>query len=562
MAARAMWRQLSTVVPRPSATKAPSKTVPELRLRVPSGIRQKSGVVSTIFNTKLAELEAWIVKNSSWLALGIIAAAFTVRLAYSGYCYLNPDEAAGFDAARPRSWIETYEASLLLTHPPLFILVLHGILFLGRTELILRLPSLIGGTAALWFAFAWMRRTLGEIPAIAGLAFMALSPAAISAATEVRQYGLLLCFVCGALYATERAFTKRSTNWTIIQGLFLLCALLEHYTAIVVLLSLGLYILLRSFLDGVPRRILFTIGVSQFVLATVLAWLYFGHVRGSIPFGPGASMDYLRNYYYAEGRETPLGFAWRALSGTFTYAVGPRRLAFLCMLVFLVGLAALLAGRTKARRLLALLIVSPFAVGFAAAIFQVFPFAGSRHQIYLLPFLAAGISAALACLQRGRAVPLLLLGVVVAPLWMSRAALDNNRRALPIRDMTAAIEYVKRMIPRGAALFVDYETREVLRYYLARNDKSLDTLHYKGGAQEWFGGYRVVVPRKYVWAFPADDVLEQVNESARALGAPPGDPLWIVSSAWLEPSLASRLPAGADRNSKEFGRISVIQTSR
>src|SRR5208282_4793947 len=144
-------------------------------------------------------------------------------------------------------------------------------------------------------------------------------------------------------------------------------------------------------------------------------WLYFGHVRGVIPFGPGKSMDYLQPFYY-DGRETPLGFGWRSLSRTFTYAVGNRPFAFLFVLVFLAGLTALLAGRTKTPPLMAFLVISPFAVGFAAAVFQVFPFGGSRHQTYLLPFLAAGISAGLAWLPRGWPVPLLLLGVVIAPL--------------------------------------------------------------------------------------------------------------------------------------------------
>ena len=517
--------------------------------------------MSTTYKVELGRLEAWIVKNSSWLALAIIAAAFAVRLAYSDSCYLNPDEASHFESARTSNWIETYKAAFMQTHPPLFILVLHGILFLGRTELILRLPSLVGGTAALWLTFAWIRRVVGEAPALAGLGFMALSPAAISASTEVRQYGLLLCFVCGSLYATERTFTERSTFWAIVQGLFLIGALLTHYTAIVVLLSLGLYVLLRSILDGVPRRILFTIGVSQLVLATLLGWLYFGHVRRLIPFGIGASMDYLRPYYYAEARETPLGFTWRALSGTFSYAGGARRLSFLFMSVFLAGVAALLAGRTKAPRLMALLVISPFAVGFAAAVFRVFPFAGSRHQTYLLPFLAAGISAALACLQRGRAVLLLLLGAVAVPIWVTRTAPDNNMQALPIGDMTAAIEYVRRMVPRESPLFVDYETRQVLWYYLARNDTKLGHFALQSRVEERLGDYRVVVPREYVWAFRPDEVLEQVTESARALRVPPPDPLYILSAAWLEPSLASRLPARRDRDVKEFGRISVIKVS-
>ncbi len=484
-----------------------------------------------------------------------------MRLAYAESCYLNPDEAAHFNAARPSSWIETYEASRMLTHPPLFILVLHGILFLGRTELLLRLPSLVGGTAALWLAFAWMRRILGGTPALAGLGFMAFSPAAISASTEVRQYGLLLCFVCGALYATERTFTERSTIWAIVQGLFLLGALLTHYTAIVVLLSLGFYILLRSFLDRVPRRIFLTTVGSQLFLATLLTWLYFGHVRHSITFGSAARTGYLGQYYYAKTRETPLGFAWRAFSGTFSYAVGGRRLALLLMFVFLAGLAALLAGQTKAPRLMGLLVIAPFAAGFAAAVLLVFPFAGSRHQTYLLPFLAAGISAALAWLRRGRAVPLLMLGAVIAPIWVTRAAPDNDPRTLRKGDMTAAIEYIGRMIPRGAPLFVDLETREVLRYYLARKDPTLDTLRSEAGLEERLGGYRVVLaPRKdALWAFRPDDAVERVIESARALVVPPSDPVWAVSAAWLEPSLASRLPAAGDCDVREFGRISVIR---
>jgi hypothetical protein len=55
------------------------------------------------------------------------------------------------------------------------------------------------------------------------------------------------------------------------------------------------------------------------------------------------------------------------------------------------------------------------------------------------------------------------------------------------------------------------------------------------------------------------DALAQVNESGQALGVPLGDPLWIVSAAWADPPLASRLPAGLRRDAEEFGRISVIK---
>ncbi len=158
-----------------------------------------SGLASVNYRLVFDRLEAWVLKNSGWLALAGIVSGLAIRQAYAGACYLNPDEASHFNAARPNSWLGAFDASLTTAHPPLFILVLHGVLFLGRSELILRLPSVAGGTAALWLTFAWLRRSLGGIPALAGLVFMTLSPAAISASTEVRQYGLLLCFVSGAL---------------------------------------------------------------------------------------------------------------------------------------------------------------------------------------------------------------------------------------------------------------------------------------------------------------------------------------------------------------------------
>jgi hypothetical protein len=121
----------------------------------------------------------------------------------------------------------------------------------------------------------------------------------------------------------------------------------------------------------------------------------------------------------------------------------------LFLLIFVAGLAALLAGRTKAPSLMALLVISPFGVGFMAAVFRVFPLSGSRHQTYLLPFLATGISAALAWLPRARVVPLLLLGAVMAPLGVIHSTPENDARVVPIGAMTAAIDYVGRMVPRG-----------------------------------------------------------------------------------------------------------------
>ena len=108
--------------------------------------------------------------------------------------------------------------------------------------------------------------------------------------------------------------------------------------------------------------------------------------------------------------------------------------------------------------------------------------------------------------------------------------------------MTAAIDYVGRMVPRGTPLFADDMTRDVLRYYLARNDTALDVVRPEEGVEEWLGGYHIVIPRTPSLDFLPAEVIEEVKETAPAVGVPPGDPLWVMSVAWKEPSLARGFP--------------------
>jgi uncharacterized membrane protein len=505
----------------------------------------------------VGKLEAWIASNSDWIAIAIVVAAFVVRVAYASSCYLNPDESLHFNAARPNTWADAYRASFALAHPPLFILVLHAFLFLGRTELILRMPSLLAGTAALWLAFAWMRRIVGSESALAGLLFLAISPAAISAATEARQYGLLLFFICAALYATERALAERSTRWAIAQGLFLICALLTHYIAVIAIFSIALYIAAQCILDHVPRRLVIHFFATQAVLTSIVVWLYLSRVRRSMAFET-TSVSYLDRFFYRRGTETIFGFSRRACIGTFSYLMG-HKLALPLLIVLLAGAAAFLFGRATAKRSTAFLVLGPFAAGFVAAIVHVFPFAGSRHQTYLLPFLAAGIAAAVTWLPRGLTVSSLLAGAAAAPFWLAHSSPDNNPRNQPIGDMLAAVDFFHGAIPPAAPLFVDKETRLVLEYYLGRNDPRLDSILVHPSRNEFLEGHQLISSESYGWSFSPADALNQARRSAAVASVPSGQPLWIVSVAWLDPPLASRLPAAQLLEKKVFGAISLIE---
>ncbi len=513
-------------------------------------------------------LESWVIRKAGWFALAMTAAAFALRVYYAISCYLNPQEAHHFLAARtPQTLHGAYEAMRSLDIPSLSVLALHWVTLFGRTELVLRMPGLLSASLALWFAFAWMRRILGELPALGGLLFLAVSQSAITAAAQIEQFGLLVLFVCAALYATERAFDQASSRWAIVQGLLLACALLTHYVAILVVVALGLYVLIRCRVGRAPRELRITFLAIQAGLALEAAFLYFHFVRHS------RTLANMSSSFYHRGAESLFDYWWMSMCRTFTFLIGfgntwSHKIAILMFCIFAAGVAALLVGRVKEGRINALLIVSPFVIGFAGALLRLAPFAGTRLQAYLLPFFAAGLGAALKWVPRGRAVFVLLLATVCATVWAATNKVDHvshasdiDPRVFPISDMSAALDYISQSVPPGAPLFVDEETRDELSYYLGRNDRSLSGFDRNIGHDEVLKGHRIISSSGGSWSFDLDHPLAQASKAAEEQGVPARTPIWIVSVLWpYQEPLSVHIPAESIRNGRTFGAISVMQT--
>ncbi len=129
-----------------------------------SRIEGKECTVPTTYNAGPGRVEAWVVQNSPWLALGIIAAAFALRLAYANFCFLNTDEALHFATARQRAGSRpTRHLSEFRTRRSSFWSFMGFLL--GRTEADLRLPKpRPAGTVALWLTFARLRHHLQGHP--------------------------------------------------------------------------------------------------------------------------------------------------------------------------------------------------------------------------------------------------------------------------------------------------------------------------------------------------------------------------------------------------------------
>src|SRR6202161_1943735 len=189
--------------------------------------------------------KTWFEAHSILSVLLILPAVFLVRLRAASGTFLNPDEALHYLLANQSSCLLAYRASLTNAHPPLLTLVLYFWRGVGNSEFVLRLPSVIAGTAFCWIFFKWLARILGRVTGFIGLILVCFLPPLVALAAEVRQYALLLFFLAATAYLLECALAENSAGMMLLSAISLYLALLSHYSAILFAAAIGVYSLLR-----------------------------------------------------------------------------------------------------------------------------------------------------------------------------------------------------------------------------------------------------------------------------------------------------------------------------
>src|SRR5205807_853748 len=91
---------------------------------------------------------ASFIASEKALSLLVLAVGFVARLTQAWKYFLNPDEGLHNLLATQSSLSLAYKAALTNAHPPLLILVLYYWRSLGQSELMLRMPSVLAGTAS------------------------------------------------------------------------------------------------------------------------------------------------------------------------------------------------------------------------------------------------------------------------------------------------------------------------------------------------------------------------------------------------------------------------------
>jgi hypothetical protein len=239
----------------------------------------------------------------------------------------------------------------------------------------------------------------------------------------------------------------------------------------------------------------------------------------------------------------------------FHYLFGHVSIGVIGLLLFAGGwilLGRVPAGFSRRRGELRLILAAPFAIAWAAALARLFPFGGSRHTIYIAPFILLGVAVALATVaawlmrrwhvlarpefQIGAAVILSLLICSAAErhVWRHEIVPQEMRNI----DFEKAVDYVRAHVPKGGMILADRAHSKRLALYLDSvspfsgepfSFDSLGTNYTPQPAWEFQeldrGGYRIISWREIF--FSRSNVLDAVQHFARAYHLTSSQSVWI-----------------------------------
>lgn len=350
------------------------------------------------------------------ILLAIVALALLLRAIGLDAWWLNPDEGIYYDVLTAPTWEAFWEGVRWNAHPPLFYLMLRGLGALTWDFYWYRVGSVVAGcaAAAALFLCAYELAGRGRRGTVAGTLcglLIATSPWAVVASQIMRPYMLLLGLEALALYFLLRHLRER-TIWTLLSFVACLClALLTHYGALLAGAVLGALVA-RDVASRGPRdpgtlRLL-AAGAVPGALAVAL---YVTHLRPLTVSSLAANA--LGGWLEPFLRDTPTGL-WSSLLGFHAMLVGPRLAVPLALL--LLGALAW-AAWSRSWDLLALGGGALLLAGALAAM-GLYPLGGSRHALWLTPFVllpvACFVVAALGGDAPGRAFLLGSIALLLA----------------------------------------------------------------------------------------------------------------------------------------------------
>jgi len=488
-----------------------------------------------------AQLDSSLRDHATAWMYAALAFGFVIRVWQASRTYLNPDEVLHFLAANRPTWADMMRNQASISHPPLLIFLLRFWRHVGTSEPVLRMPSILAGMMFCWFAYKWFRMLLPEAAAWMAFLFVVFLPSSIDLSIEIRQYALLLAFAMGSAYSLERAFREHSAKLVAISGVFLLLAICSHYSAFLFAAAIGVYGIARMIQEWPERSFLGAWVGVQVAAVALCAFFYVFHISrmGKLYSATADAThawmgnEYLGNSYFDPAKTNAPLFIFARTGGVFQYAMGQSGVGDVAFAIFLLGLIVIFRKPRFGQIspwLLGTMLLTPFVVNCATALVRRYPYGGTRHSAFLLPFALAGVAAGASYLCRFRVPASVAVALVLAIACDLLPARGHASPQLQNREtMREAMSFLRERIPSDQMILADLQSGFMLQHYLC------DARPMVPSADRDFvvftcGNHRVLQSRAFL--FTPQTFYHGWATMVSDYKLAPGSQVWVVQMSW------------------------------
>jgi hypothetical protein len=165
---------------------------------------------------------------------------------------------------------------------------------------------------------------------------------------------------------------------------------------------------------------------------------------------------------------------------------------------------------------------------------RAYPYGGTRHSCFLIPFALAGVAIGLDQLLRHKISAGIGIALLISVLCHFTTAKElpyvapEAQRAVHMREAMSFIH----QIPAGEAIFGDVQTNLLLGHYLCDQHPITPDRSVPGFVTYECGGHRIIASTtKYV--FTARSFYDQWQEMTRNFNLPDGTKICVAQMGWF-----------------------------